>query len=200
MRVQVQVQTRVQVQKKPKVCVDVMPCFFPLPSIIHFYARSSHHAPFSHISNSLPSCLLSLLFSILLITYIPVSQPTSNTQSDTEPVASLASRISGLSTSSATEPSNSSETPPPPAPEVKGSETRPKFNAGGNNLFGRALAGAKSDRPAASTSTSATTPSTAIPTPAKTETKDEKKEEMTNPNLMDDGDVDSKFSYNCYHV
>jgi hypothetical protein len=149
-----------------------------------------------------PSLLFTFysLLSLLLITYIPESKTTSNTQSDTEPVASLASRISGLTTSSSTEPSTSSEAAPPPAPEAKGSETRPKFNAGGNNLFGRALAGAKSDRPAASTSTSTSTPATATPTPVKTETKDENKEEMTNPNLMDDGDVDSKFSYDCYHM
>jgi hypothetical protein len=167
----------------------MLPSFFPLPSIIHFYARSLSPRP----NFQFPSLLFTFFsLSLLLITYTPVPKPTSNTQSETEPVASLASRISGLTTSSTTEAPTSSETPPPPAPEVKGSETRPKFNAGGNNLFGRALAGAKSDRPAASTSTSTTTPSTATPTPVKTEAK----KEMTNPNLMDndDGELENPLS------
>lgn len=165
-------------------------CFpFLLPPTIKF--RITHGASTTPQFLFSPSLivyfLFSFLFSSLLITYTPAPQPTSNS-SETEPVASLASRISGLTTSSEAT-SKSSETPPAPAPEVKGSETRPKFNAGGNNLFGRALAGAKSDRPAASTSTSTSTssPTTATPTP-KSESKVEKKEEMTNPNLMDNDD------------
>lgn len=72
-----------------------------------------------------------------------------------QPVASLASRISGLTTSNDPTPPQSqsqSQTETEVPPTTKGSETRPKFNAGGNNLFGRALAGA--NRPSSSTTAS----------------------------------------------
>ena len=163
-------------------------CFpsFPLPSN---HTHGPLTTPYLFIfTPSLPSSLLFLLYTPSFLTLTPAaSTSTPTSTSETEPVASLASRISGLTTSSTTP--TSSEDPPPLAPPVKGSETRPKFNAGGNNLFGRALAGAKSDRPAA-TKTEVVDPTKekeSTPT-TKTTSTEKKKGEMTNVNLMDADD------------
>lgn len=66
------------------------------------------------------------------------------------PVASLLSRIGGLSTDATKEnapssPTRSKESPAPQSPSSSSSGVRPKPNIS-NPLFGRALAGVKSDR------------------------------------------------------
>lgn len=103
-----------------------------------------------------------------------------------QPVASLASRISGLTTASndTTQPQAKPETEAAPL-SIKGSDTRPKFNAGGNNLFGRALAGA--NRPSSSTAASSSS-KTQEETSKSEPVKEEKKEDKMTMNLMDDND------------
>ncbi|WVQ94902.1 hypothetical protein IAU59_001988 [Kwoniella sp. CBS 9459] len=108
----------------------------------------------------------------------PLLSPSTPTQSVAEdgPVASLLSRISGLSTNaepastsaSASSPDPSHNTPSAPA-------VRPKPNTS-NPLFGKALAGVKSDRSSAASTTSASasassataTTSTSTSTPTST--------------------------------
>ncbi|KAK1922232.1 P-loop containing nucleoside triphosphate hydrolase protein [Papiliotrema laurentii] len=119
------------------------------------------------------------------------SQPQKDNSGDA-PVASLLSRIGGLSTNpndydEKSSPPPSSSQPQQPAqtsqpPKETGSAVRPKPNIS-NPLFGRALAGVKSDR-AASASSPAPTPASSAPAPAAEavttapeEKKDEKKDE-----------------------
>ncbi|WWD19833.1 ATP-dependent RNA helicase DBP5 [Kwoniella shandongensis] len=116
-------------------------------------------------------------------------------EADDAPIASLASRISGLSTSNTPHPPSSSDSQPQSPP------VRPKPNTS-NNLFGKALAGVKSDRasaPSPSTSTATSTPAPApvaatAAAPAEESkknvellpAKEEGKDKMTN--LMDEQD------------
>ncbi|OCF43711.1 ATP-dependent RNA helicase DBP5 [Kwoniella heveanensis CBS 569] len=92
---------------------------------------------------------------------------------DDAPVASLLSRISGLSTNAEPASSSSSPSDTPSAPAV-----RPKPNTS-NPLFGRALAGVKSDRSSASatTSSAATSATSIAPTADKPASVPEKKKE-----------------------
>ncbi|KAK8853404.1 hypothetical protein IAR55_004110 [Kwoniella newhampshirensis] len=105
---------------------------------------------------------------------------------DDAPIASLASRISGLSTSN-TPPS---ETASASAPSSS-SPARPKPNTS-NNLFGKALAGVKSDRASAPTSTAPASTSAAASASVGESKKnvellpnnEERKDKMNN--IMDD--------------
>ncbi|WWC64804.1 uncharacterized protein I303_107418 [Kwoniella dejecticola CBS 10117] len=79
---------------------------------------------------------------------------------DDAPVASLLSRISGLSTNP--DPTESTSTPAAPSGPSSASTSRPKPNTS-NPLFGRALAGVKTDRPSVTSSSPSpsATPATA---------------------------------------
>ncbi|ORY31638.1 P-loop containing nucleoside triphosphate hydrolase protein [Naematelia encephala] len=96
---------------------------------------------------------------------------------DDKPVASLLSRISGLSTDPAPVPASpsssstlSAASAPFTPPSAAASTSRPKPNTN-NNLFGKALAGVKSDRASVTAPTPAAAPPVSLtPTSAEKET------------------------------
>ncbi|ORX39433.1 P-loop containing nucleoside triphosphate hydrolase protein [Kockovaella imperatae] len=134
------------------------------------------------------------------------SEPAGRTTSEKgdQPVASLLSRISGLSTGDPQPASSSSSSPsdtphsPPPASASSESQSRPRPNTS-SALFGRALAGVKSGReggsaPSASASSTTTTPAvaTSAQPSASTGAKKETKEPSGKGELLPEDSKDKK--------
>lgn len=154
---------------------------------IHVHLQFLSYSLISQHDFPLVDLAVSLVASLIRLTSASSSPPPAT--KDYPPIASLASRISGLSTDAPPfVPSSStpSTTSTPTSTSTPNTQSRPKANTD-NPLFGRALAGVKSDRSTPTQPAPAQSSTSTPSTPQTVDTTEKKAGKELLPELPKDG-------------